>query len=91
MCHVSVGHVARAVEEAGIPTVSIYIRAFRHRATQMHLPRTLVTPHLLGRTVGAPGDAEDQRQVVRAALHMLESATEPATIVDFAQPNGGAL
>lgn len=41
----------------------------------MRLPRTLITRHPLGRTVGAPGDVDRQRDVVLAALRMLESAT----------------
>ncbi len=59
------------LEEAGISTVCVYIRAFRHHAYLLKPPRTLVTQHILGRTVGAPGDAERQRAVVRAALPWL--------------------
>ncbi len=77
------GHTARALEEAGIPTVAIFIRAFRHHAANLKVPRTLITPHLMGRTVGPPGDVERQRDVVRAALRLLETATAPGTIVDF--------
>ena len=77
------GHVARALEAAGIPTVAIFIRAFRHQAEHLKVPRVLVTPHLMGRTVGPPGDAQRQRQVVRAALDLLQTATEPGTIADL--------
>ena len=83
MCHVSVGHTARVLEESGISTVCVFIRAFRHNAERMTLPRTVATPHLLGRTVGYPGDADGQRKVVRAALDLLESAEEPGRIVDL--------
>ncbi len=49
----------------------------------------LVTPHLMGRTIGPVGDRRRQRQVVEAALRLLEEADEP-TIVDLAPPAEGA-
>lgn len=82
----SVGHVARVFEEAGISTVAISIRAFRHEAERMRPPRVLVTRHILGRTVGPPGDARRQREVVRAALGLLESAKAPPAIVELEAP-----
>jgi hypothetical protein len=45
------------------------------------VPRTVITPHLMGRTIGPVGDRERQRTVVAAALDLLESATEPRTYV----------
>jgi hypothetical protein len=78
---VSVGHVARAFEEAGLVTVAIYIEAFAHYAEAMRLPRTLVTPHPMGRPIGPPGDAARHAEVVAAALDLAESATEPGTLV----------
>lgn len=83
MCHGSVGLVARELEAAGIPTVSIFIRAFRHRAVQLQVPRVVITPHLMGRTVGPVGDRARQRQVVEAALELLEQADEAGTIVNL--------
>jgi len=80
---VSVGHTARVLEETGISTVCVYIRAFGHQAYLLKPPRTLITSHILGRTVGAPGDDERQRQVVRAALRLVETATEPGTVAEF--------
>ena len=80
----SVGHTARVLEESGISTVCIFIRAFRHHAENLKPPRTLITRHLLGRTVGPPGDADRQRQVVKAALDLLETSTNGPTIVEFA-------
>lgn len=83
MCHVSVGHVARLIEAAGIPTVSVFVRAFRHVAVEMGLPRVVVTEHPMGRPLGAPGDVARQQAVVDAALDLLETATEGGTIVDL--------
>lgn len=82
----SVGHIARALEAAGIPTVAIFVRAFRHHAEQMKLPRVLVTRHIMGRPVGAPNDAERQREVVEAALSLLEEADAPVTIRELDAP-----
>ena len=83
MCHVSVGHVARIIEAAGIPTVSVFVRAFRHVAVEMGLPRVVVTRNPMGRPIGAPGDVERQQAVVDAALELLATATEGGTIVDL--------
>ena len=74
------------LEEAGISTVCVYIRAFRHHAYLLKLPRTLITQHILGRTVGAPGDVERQRAVVRAALGLLETAQSPGAVLEFPEP-----
>lgn len=82
MCHESVGLVARALEGAGIPTISVFIRAFAHIAGRLRVPRVLVTPHLMGRTVGPVGDRARQREVVEGALRLLEEASVPQTIRD---------
>jgi hypothetical protein len=81
---VSVGHVQRAIEAAGIPTVGVYIGAFAHVPRQMSVARALITPHPLGRPLGAPGDSERQLAVVEAALDLFQ-ATEP-TIREFRLP-----
>ncbi len=81
----SVGHVARALEGAGIPTTSVYVRAFRHVIDEMVLPRAVVTRHPMGRPVGPPGDVDRQRAVVRAALALLGSAAE-RTVVELPEP-----
>lgn len=77
MCHVSVGHVQRAIEETGIPTVGVYVEAFGHVPRQMSLPRALIVPHPMGRPLGAPFDRQRQRDVVTAALDLITSAQEP--------------
>lgn len=83
MCHVSVGHVARLLEEAGIATVIIAVRAFRDQLEAMTLPRVILTPHLMGRPLGAPGDAIKQRATILAALDLLENAKRGGTIVEL--------
>ena len=85
MCHVSVGHVARVVEESGIPTTTIFVQAFRHVAEEMKLPRVVVTRYPMGRPLGAAGDFHGQRSVTMNALGLLDTATE-RTIVDLPNP-----
>jgi hypothetical protein len=89
VCHESVGLVARALEGAGIATVSIFVRAFAHVAGRLRVPRVLVTPHLVGRTIGPVGDVPRQREVVEAALRLLVEAPGPQTRWDF-EPAGPA-
>ncbi len=79
----SVGHVARLLEESGIPTVLIAVRAFRARLEMMTLPRVVLTPHLMGRPIGPPGDRSRQRQTLEAALDLLREAPKAGTIVDL--------
>jgi hypothetical protein len=74
------------VEEAGIPTVGVYVKGFAQVAKDMALPRVLVTSHPVGRPLGAPGDAERQRSVVLAALRLLETADAGGTLMEFPEP-----
>jgi len=80
---VSVGHVARAFEEAGIPSVVIMSTVFKDRTAGMNPARILLTPHPMGRPLSAPFDVEKQRDVLKAGLALLESATEGGTFVDY--------
>lgn len=75
------GHVARLLEEAGIPTVILAVRAFQGRLAAMTVPRLVVSPYPMGRPVGAPGDRVGQRAAVAAALELLENARRGDTIV----------
>lgn len=74
------GHIARLLEEAGIPTVIIGIDAFRQVLEAMSLPRLVVTQSILGRPVGIPGDKEGQRAVLQVALDLLEMAEQGGAI-----------
>jgi hypothetical protein len=78
---VSVGHVGRAIEEAGIATTAVYVRAFRHVVEEMQLPRAVVTNHPMGRPLGPVGDGARHREIVELALALIDSATE-RTIAD---------
>ena len=79
----SVGHVARLLEAAGIATVIVAAAAFRPRMECMALPRLLLTPHLMGRPLGLVGDAAGQRRVLEAAFELLERAKVGGTVVDY--------
>jgi len=80
---VTVGHLARAIESIGIPTVCVYIEAFRPDAELLKPARTLITPHLMGRPLGLPHQRERQRAVIQAALHLLETADHAPTVETF--------
>lgn len=75
------------MEEAGIPTVSVYVKSFGHIPELMGLSRSLITQHPMGRPLGAPNDGDRQRAVVEHALSLL-GRTEP-TIEAF--PEGYRL
>ncbi len=68
----SVGHVQRAFEVAGLPTVGVYVASFGHIPQLMGVGRAVISDHPMGRPLGAPNDAERQREVVEAALALLE-------------------
>ena len=76
----SVGHVARLLEESGISTVVIAAKAFEFRMQKMMIPRLVVTPHPMGRPLGAPGDDQRQHDCIQAAMTLLESADKPGSI-----------
>lgn len=77
------GHLARLLEKGGIATVVIAARPFRRRLLAMSLPRLVLTPHPMGRVLGAPGDAERQRTVLSAALELLETASEGGALLEL--------
>jgi hypothetical protein len=79
---VSVGHVARAIESSGIPTVCVFVRSFLHVAEWMGVPRTVTVRHPMGRPMGAPGDRDRQSAVLQAALALLEAAARGGTIME---------
>jgi hypothetical protein len=83
---VSVGHIARAAEKEGIPTVAVVVRSFRHVVHEMGYPRAVITHHPMGRPLGPPGEVATQKRVVGTALDLLESATQGGTVVELDEP-----
>lgn len=75
------GLVARVVEEAGIPTVSV--STGRDITALVNPPRSVFVNHPMGNTFGAPGDVEMQTRILRDALDLAVNATEPGVLVDL--------
>ena len=73
MCHQSVGLIQSVIESVGIPTVSVTMISEITR--KVAPPRALEVDLPLGQPCGPPGDAAEQRRVVRYALSL---ATKPA-------------
>jgi D-proline reductase (dithiol) PrdB len=59
-----------------MPTVAIY--TLRVRARSIALPRLLFTGFPRGQTLGPPNAPEVQREILRQALGLLETASSPA-------------
>ena len=76
------------LQRNGIPTTSISL--IREHTEYSRPPRALWVPFPLGRPFGVADDADFQRDVLRSALSLLETATEP-TIKDYLHdaPDGG--
>lgn len=81
----SVGHIARVFEQAGIPTVSFGIQAFKNRMVPMSIPRLVFTPELLGKTLGMPNDTPTQRRYLDIGLDLLENASQGNTWVEISK------
>lgn len=65
------------------------ISLVREQTERVRPPRALWVPFPLGRPLGVPGDESFQLDVMRAALGMLRTATEP-TIEDYPLEAAGA-
>jgi D-proline reductase (dithiol) PrdB len=76
-----VGLIARQIEAAGIPTVSL-TSAWSITASA-NPPRAAFADLPLGHTSGAPHDPDGQRLVVGSALQAATAMTDPGTIVDL--------
>jgi hypothetical protein len=71
--------IARAIEEAGIPTVSMS-SAF-DITSLVKPPRTFFVNYPLGHTTGKPFDKQNQMEIIRTALGLAKDITEPGRIV----------
>ena len=70
------------LEEEGIATVAIAL--IRPQAENTKPPRALWVPFELGRPFGPPNDPAFQKRVILSALRLLERASGPVIIEDFA-------
>ncbi len=73
--------LAHYFEDEGIATTLIAL--VRRHAEATRPPRALWVPFELGRPLGEPNDPSFQREVVRAALALLERADGPTILEDF--------
>jgi hypothetical protein len=69
MCNQSVGLIQRAVEYAGISTVSISL--LKEITERIKPPRALFVPFPLGYPLGEPNNAALQTRVMRAAFALV--------------------
>ncbi len=72
--------VARYLEANGIPTVILCCA--RDITASAFPPRAVFVNYPLGNPCGRPFDPDNQREVLRTALGVLESAAEPGRIVE---------
>ena len=73
------GQVARYLEEKGFSTVTLTNTPEFHR--QVGIPRVAAIEYPYGRPVGQVHDQDGQREVLTAALSVLENAKEPGQIL----------
>jgi D-proline reductase (dithiol) PrdB len=75
-----VGLIQRAIEQAGIPTVSVSI--VREYTEKVKPPRAVFLRWPFGHPFGEPGNKNQQSAVLAKALAVLQTAASPGTIVD---------
>ncbi len=75
------GLVQRAIEEAGIATISVTMAPDVTR--RVRVPRAAAVAFPLGHPFGYPGDAPGQREVLARLLREAAAIREPGTIVDL--------
>jgi hypothetical protein len=73
--------LARVIEAAGIPSVTVTMMP--ELAEKYRTSRVLGVEFPFGHSYGVVADSEMQTRTLRAALDLLESATEPETRVDL--------
>jgi hypothetical protein len=73
-----VGLAARTIEEMGFSTVVLTPTPEFHRA--VGIPRSAAIAHPYGRLIGQAVDKKGQREVLLAALSVLEQAKKPGEI-----------
>ncbi len=73
--------VARVLEAGGISTVT-FTNA-RDIAASAGNPRQVFLNYPLGNPAGRPHDPDNQREVLRAGLKLLEEADKPGIIMDL--------
>ena len=81
MCHQSVGLAQSVIEKAGTPTISITLLPEVTR--RVRPPRALVVDRPLGYPIGEPDNAMLQKEIIKAALELLQQPVSEPLIVEF--------
>ena len=75
LCHQSVGLLARAIEDAGIPTMTLAV--LKEVVEKVRPPRVALYDGDLGSVAGLPGWPEHQRRILDEALRLIEPMDQP--------------
>ena len=75
LCHQSVGLLARAIEMAGIPTMTLAV--VREIVESVRPPRVALYDGEIGSVAGRPNWPEHQRRVLDEALRLIEPMDQP--------------
>lgn len=81
MCHQTVGLIARQLEDAGVPTLSMTSARDITRAAWP--PRAVFLDYPLGHTSGRPGRPELNRTIMLETLAAFETIDEGGAVVDL--------
>lgn len=74
------GLIQRAIEEAGIPTLSISLN--RTITEKVKPPRAVLVGYPLGHPMGRPFDKNTQTALLKESLTLLGDIRVPGTLVD---------
>ena len=75
LCHQTVGLLARAIEVAGIPTMTIAV--LKDVVQSVRPPRVALYNGELGSVAGQPGWPEHQRRILDESLRLIEPMDQP--------------
>ncbi len=82
MCNQSVGLIQRALEYAGMTTVSLSL--LREITEKIRPPRALFVPYPLGYPLGEPNNAALQTRIMQSAFTLLTHTAVP--VLESFQP-----
>ncbi|MDH3455736.1 MAG: hypothetical protein OER90_02745 [Gemmatimonadota bacterium] len=75
------GLVARAIERAGIPTVTLSV--VRSMTDALPAPRNVFVRFRLGQVLGEPGHVDQQQAVLRDTLHAVDRIAQTGAVIDL--------
>lgn len=75
------GLIAREIERAGIPTVTLSV--VREASVRAPAPRNVFVPFRLGQIFGEPGAQVQQRAILMDALAAFAQLATPGAILDL--------